>query len=148
MPRLSIRAIIIEDEKILLCRHETDGEIWYVTPGGGVDHGETIEEAFHREMLEESGVECEFGNVEFIREIISDRHQQCGLKQGFHQVEVFVRSRILEDREFHTPAPDPDQVGVEWIGLSQLDDITFYPTGLTEAFRTTNWEKIYYGEIR
>lgn len=42
MPRLAVRAILIEDDKILLAHFIDDSGPWYVTPGGGVQHGETL----------------------------------------------------------------------------------------------------------
>jgi 8-oxo-dGTP diphosphatase len=45
MPRVSVRAIVVKDEKILLSRYRDDRGYWHVTPGGGVEHGETVEEA-------------------------------------------------------------------------------------------------------
>ena len=51
--RISCRAIIIEDGKILLS-HETNGNT-YMSPGGGIENGETNEECVVREVLEETG---------------------------------------------------------------------------------------------
>lgn len=51
--RISCRAIIIEDVKILLS-HETKGNI-YMSPGGGLEENETDEQCVEREVLEETG---------------------------------------------------------------------------------------------
>ena len=51
--RISCRAIIIVDGKILLS-HETNGNT-YMSPGGGIENGETNEECVVREVLEETG---------------------------------------------------------------------------------------------
>jgi len=63
MPRLAVRAILIEQDRILLAHFVDAGGEWYVVPGGGVQHGETIEEAFHRELQEEIGARAEFDAV-------------------------------------------------------------------------------------
>ena len=51
--RISCRAIIIKNGKILLS-HETNGNT-YMSPGGGIEDGETQEECVEREVLEETG---------------------------------------------------------------------------------------------
>jgi 8-oxo-dGTP diphosphatase len=52
--RLAIKAVIVNDRKILLVREQDDE--WWSLPGGGIDHGEDIQQALARELLEELGV--------------------------------------------------------------------------------------------
>ena len=52
--RISCRAVIIEDGKILLS-HETRHGDSYMSPGGGIENGETSEQCVEREVLEETG---------------------------------------------------------------------------------------------
>lgn len=49
--------ILIEDNKVALIERHHAGLEYYVFPGGGVDEGETIEQAAIREAMEELGVE-------------------------------------------------------------------------------------------
>lgn len=49
--------ILIEDDKVALIERHRAGLEYYVFPGGGVDEGETTEQAAIREALEELGVE-------------------------------------------------------------------------------------------
>ena len=51
--RSSSRGLIINDGKILLT-YETNKDV-YMSPGGGVENGETLEECCIRELKEESG---------------------------------------------------------------------------------------------
>ncbi len=53
--RPSVYGIIIQDEKILLSPQWG----WYDLPGGGIDLGETIEDALVREVKEETGYDGE-----------------------------------------------------------------------------------------
>ena len=52
-----VRGILIEDGVITLIKRTRDGEIFYVFPGGGVDEGETDEQALEREIKEELGID-------------------------------------------------------------------------------------------
>ena len=51
--RVSCRAIIIKDGRILLSHETNKGN--YMSPGGGIENGETSEECVEREVLEETG---------------------------------------------------------------------------------------------
>ncbi|HEY0135660.1 MAG TPA: NUDIX domain-containing protein, partial [Nannocystis sp.] len=120
MPRLAVRAILIEDDRILLAHFVDAGGPWYVIPGGGVQDGETLEEAFHRELAEEIGARAEFGAVAFIREIIADRLETTNLPAGFHQLEIFVHGKLLPDQTLRMVEPDAAQVGLVWVPLADL----------------------------
>jgi 8-oxo-dGTP diphosphatase len=56
-PRPVARAIVILDDKIALLERHRQGKHYFVFPGGGIDRGETSEQAAIRETLEETGLE-------------------------------------------------------------------------------------------
>jgi 8-oxo-dGTP pyrophosphatase MutT (NUDIX family) len=51
-------AVIIKDKKILLIHRFRDGREFFVLPGGGVEEGETIEQAVIREVKEETSFDA------------------------------------------------------------------------------------------
>lgn len=52
--RVAARVLIVQNDKVLLVK-EVDGD-WWALPGGGIDHGESVELAVAREVEEELGV--------------------------------------------------------------------------------------------
>ena len=56
-PRIRVSAVLRWEDRILLCRHEKTGrgEYWLL-PGGGVNAGESLVTALHRELFEEVGI--------------------------------------------------------------------------------------------
>ncbi len=147
-PRVSVRAVIIQNGMILLSKYLDSRGYWYVIPGGGVENGETMEEAFRREMLEEVGMELPFGELLFIREIIADRHSETGLQPGFHQIELNVRSHVPQGAKLGSTLPDKDQIDLMWHPLEKLHEINFFPRGLVDQFKKQEWPKLYCGEMR
>ncbi|MDM5194542.1 NUDIX domain-containing protein [Bacillus hominis] len=49
-------AIIVQDGKIALIKRVREDEMYFVFPGGGIEEGETPEEATKQEVYEELGV--------------------------------------------------------------------------------------------
>jgi ADP-ribose pyrophosphatase YjhB (NUDIX family) len=56
-PRIRVSAILRWRGRILLCRHEKPGREYWLLPGGGVNSGESLVDALHRELVEEIGIE-------------------------------------------------------------------------------------------
>jgi 8-oxo-dGTP pyrophosphatase MutT (NUDIX family) len=57
------RVVIVEDGRLALIKRVRDGRTYYLFPGGGVEAGETPEQAAVREAWEELGVDVRLGEV-------------------------------------------------------------------------------------
>jgi 8-oxo-dGTP pyrophosphatase MutT (NUDIX family) len=52
--RVSVKALVLDEQQRLLVVRE--GDTYWEIPGGGWEHGETLEQCVHREIQEELGV--------------------------------------------------------------------------------------------
>jgi 8-oxo-dGTP diphosphatase len=52
------RAVIIDQDHILLCKTCDIPVNFYYLPGGHIEHGESVETSLLRELMEEAGAEC------------------------------------------------------------------------------------------
>ncbi len=129
--RVSVKAVIIAGGSVLLVRNTDDRGDWYLLPGGGQTHGETIEQALQRECLEEVGTAVVMGRLLFIRDYIAARHEFAEEDGDAHQLELMFRCRIAPGENPRLGnTPDPYQRGVEWLPLKSLGDYRLYPSPL------------------
>ena len=146
--RLSIKAIIIEDYKILLTYNRYNGEEFYLLPGGGQKHGEPMDNALKRECLEEIGYHVKLGQLVFIRDYIGKNHQFFEEDQDVHQVELMFSCELLDGNLKNAKMADDYQIGVKWIPLKELKEVNIYPSILKEVIHSdgTFDEKVYLGD--
>lgn len=110
---LGSQTIALNDEgHVLMVRHGYR-EGWYL-PGGGVDHGETMEEAARRELEEETGHHVD-GPLTFVG-IFYNRHQW----KGDH-VALYVAQSITKVRDVE---PSFEIKEVDFFPLDHLPDNT------------------------
>lgn len=118
--RHTARGIVIKDNRLLLFerwrRHHEDGRPmhYYSIPGGGIEKGETPEEALIREMKEEMTVGVAIDRL-LVRQTTPDRYHYyflCHIENG---EPVFN----LSSEEARNSSRPQDQYRVAWLPLSQ-----------------------------
>lgn len=128
MGRNRSQAIVVRGDRILMVKHTMDGRDFYCLPGGGVDNGETPEDAALRELLEEACVKGRIVQRTTVR-----------LKPD-QESEVYSYWVEIDETAVPAPGTDPELsdaeqsiTGVSWMRLeemSQLDQIYLWSSGL------------------
>ena len=109
-PRVSARALIVENGSVLVSCYEDARGPWYVLPGGGQRNGEPLRTCLVREAREEASAEISVGRLRWVREFISANHADSTLDPDFHQVELFFECELVEGSEVRLgEAPDIGQ---------------------------------------
>ncbi len=148
--RTAARALIIIDGKLLTIQMRDRSGIFYILPGGGQRHGETLHEGLKRECLEEIGTEVEIGPLLYVREYIGKNHEFHKTHHAFHQVESVFRC-TLPDPDDIGPGSEHDkkQIGVEWIPLKELAERRLLPEAIKPFFKNDHFDSgsIYLGDL-
>ncbi|RYD27931.1 MAG: NUDIX domain-containing protein [Verrucomicrobiaceae bacterium] len=104
-------------DRVLFCRgvEPATGAVFWVIPGGGLDDGETFEEAARREVLEETGLEVEVGPCVWYR-----RHQHVWAGKNADQYERFHIARVPFPSEVNGARVDSYVTEMRWWTLDEM----------------------------
>ena len=150
--RNSVKAIIIQNDQLLVIKKEDHEGVYYILPGGGQEHRETFHETLKRECMEEIGQDIEIGDIILIREYIGKNHEHAEFDYHTHQIEYMFRCTIKGEYTMiqNGILPDDGQLGVEWLPLRDLLNHRLYPQHMREyLIKFYNGEKIpiYLGDV-
>ena len=111
-PQLAVSAAIFRDDKILLVRRaRSPAKGFYSLPGGRVEFGETLHQALHREVDEETALRIEIVGLAGWREVVP------GTGGGGHYLIMSFAARwsagepVLNDELDDFRWLDPDGLG-------------------------------------
>jgi ADP-ribose pyrophosphatase YjhB (NUDIX family) len=124
-PRVRVSLLLRWHDRVLLCRQEKPGKEYWLLPGGGVEGGETLQEALQRELGEELGLWDSLqleGPIAVAESIAPD-----WTPGDRHVVHVIfgadLSNRSLEDIE----SLDPAIRGTRLFSLEELEEIVVHP---------------------
>ncbi|MGI9393320.1 MAG: NUDIX domain-containing protein [Boseongicola sp.] len=126
--RVSVRGLILREDKLLLVNAWPDGKSDLLcAPGGGVEPHQSLPDNLRREIHEETGLTVSVGPPVMVNEF----HDPDG---DFHQVDIYFRCTPL-DVDFPAVWTDPEGVVTErrWVSRQELAGLHVKPDSLAEV---------------
>lgn len=128
--RIRAVAMIVNDDKILLIHRISNGKEYHVFPGGGVENGETIEQAVLREVQEETSLAVKIKKLLY-HHIYDDNTEQffylCQYVSGEPKLGDGNEARDMKESEanFYNPI---------WYKIKGLPQLLLYPLEIRDWF--------------
>lgn len=141
MKRIRAVAIIVNNGKVLLMHRVNNGKEYHVFPGGGVENGETIEQAVLREVQEETSLEVKIEKMLY-HHILDDNTEQffylCSYISGDPKLGDGNEAQDMKESNvnFYNPV---------WYEIRGLPQLLLYPLEIRDWFiedMKTNFENV------
>ena len=124
--KIRASAIIIENDQILLVEFNDETGLHYNLPGGTIEANESVVEGLKREVEEETTAKIDVGDLIFVLEYEPERNSMWA--GSIRSLSLIFEGKLFEGAAPRLPKkPDPNQTGVKWINLSNLDGVELLP---------------------
>lgn len=133
--RVRVGGLLFDDpdnpKALVLVKHTGiwSEEPFWTPPGGGVEFGESLEEALVREAKEETRLDVEVGQLRYVLDFI---------RPPLHAVSFYFECRARDGLGALSPGSDPElgdsQLirAVRMVAFEELDRMNVYPEGMGE----------------
>ncbi len=115
MKRNRSQALVCRNGKILLVEHKLRGRDFYNLPGGGIEDGETPEEAALRELKEETGV-----TGKILRPLTIEYKPDLESRIFTFFVEIPEDAVPVKGIDPELSLEEQSIIGVKWLGLDEI----------------------------
>ena len=126
-PRLAVRAVILQEDRLLLVNAWPEGksDMW-CAPGGGVEPGSSLPDNLAREVYEETGLRVSVGAPCLINEFHDPN-------SSFHQVDLFFRATITAG-DLSADWRDPEGVVTQrrFVSREEMAELRVKPSSLAD----------------
>jgi len=131
--RVSVRAIVIDNEHVLVQRPTDEPDACYAFVGGEYELGDTFESRLHREFSEETSARVTRCDYRFV---VENRFEHAGttIQTLDHFFEVTLDRREIESRE--------PLLSQHWLRIARLDDFDVRPTVVRDTIRGGTWRDV------
>jgi 8-oxo-dGTP diphosphatase len=129
--RVRVNGLIFNEDSILLVNIQspTNPEAFWMPPGGGVELGETLEQALNREILEETGLQVVQSKLWYITEYI---------KAPWHAIEFYFYCETSDFKFQLGSDPELDRQllqDLRWFSIQELQSLTLKPSFLASSIQ-------------
>lgn len=132
---LKVRAIIVQEEHILLVEYDEEGVgLHYNLPGGTVEASERLEDALVREVQEETCALVTIDRLLMIHDYVPTVSPEDYGDQRILTT-IYQCSSLPNSPQPSMPVqPDADQTAIRWIALNDLHKILLFPEIVDEIW--------------
>ncbi|MDA3901236.1 MAG: NUDIX domain-containing protein [Spirochaetes bacterium] len=137
--RIRVAGLLIENGSLLMVCHKKNNRSYWLLPGGGVEYGETLQEALAREFEEELGIIVEPKDLLFSIDSIAPSGKR-------HIVNLVFSCSYLSGT--YRLGSDKRLFDFKFLSLAELSDVTIYPSfkkQLIEYITGADNKRVYLG---
>ncbi len=133
---IRVSAIIFYEGKLVVVKHENSkAGVYYLLPGGGLEHSESLEECITREVKEECGLDVEIIGPIYYKSVYTDNDDT---------LDIIFKCNVIGGT-LENLDPDKKVKSIELISSDEkLQELNFHPKQLKgRVFKEKNEKKFH-----